>query len=279
MIIRYESDSAHVTDVLSESRVHDVQSRRRLHRLYALPSPQWASEPVVALTPTEQGITDLVSVGLTNRQVAQQVHLSPHTVNYHLRKIFQKLGIRSRVELTRYATIGAPDMPIRPGRPPEPVTIPTTRGDCDTNHDTGDEMRENFTVRIAVRGYEIDAMGHLNGIIYYQYAEHARWELLRAAGVAHSELLERGIGPVNLETTMRVHNELRYGNEVDVSCVFRWGVGKSFRVEQEFYRADGTLVAELFNVGGLMDLQARRLVVDPGAHFRELANTPELLGL
>jgi acyl-CoA thioester hydrolase len=140
-------------------------------------------------------------------------------------------------------------------------------------------VRETFTVRIAVRGYEIDAMGHLNGIVYYQYAEHARWELLRAAGVARDGLLERGIGPINLETTMRVRNELHYGNEVDVSCVFRWGTGKSFRVEQEFHRTDGTLVAELFGVGGLMDLRERRLVVNPGVHFRELATTPELLGL
>jgi acyl-CoA thioester hydrolase len=140
-------------------------------------------------------------------------------------------------------------------------------------------MRETFTVRIAVRGYEIDAMGHLNGIIYYQYAEHARWELLRAAGVAHGELLEHGIGPVNLETTMRIRNELRYGNEVDVSCVFHWGAGKTFRIEQEFHRTDGALVAELVNVAGLMDLRLRRLVVDPGAHIRELATTPELLGL
>ncbi|MBV8542187.1 MAG: acyl-CoA thioesterase [Pseudonocardiales bacterium] len=141
-------------------------------------------------------------------------------------------------------------------------------------------MRETFTVRIAVRGYEIDAMGHLNGgVLYYQYAEHARWELLRAAGVVLGGLLEHGVGPVNLETTMRFHNELRYENEVDVSCAFRWGVGKSFRAEQEFRRTDGILVAELSNVGGLMDLQARRLVVDPGAHFRELATNPGLLGL
>ncbi len=140
-------------------------------------------------------------------------------------------------------------------------------------------MRETFTVRIAVRGYEIDPMGHLNGVIYYQYAEHARWELLRAAGVAHGGLLERGVGPVNLETTMRFHKELRYGNEVDVSCAFRWGAGKLFRIEQEFRRTDGTLVARLSNVSALMDLQERRLVVDPEAHFREVATTPELLGL
>lgn len=51
------------------------------------------------LSPTEQTITRLVAAGLTNRQIASRVNLSPHTVNFHLRKIFQKLGVSSRVEL------------------------------------------------------------------------------------------------------------------------------------------------------------------------------------
>ncbi|MEK8169959.1 helix-turn-helix transcriptional regulator [Streptomyces sp. M19] len=44
--------------------------------------------------------------GLTNRQVAQRVHLSPHTVTYHLRRICGKLGIRSRIELARHVYDG-----------------------------------------------------------------------------------------------------------------------------------------------------------------------------
>ncbi|MEU3659169.1 helix-turn-helix transcriptional regulator [Streptomyces sp. NPDC032940] len=51
------------------------------------------------LSPTEQAITRFVAAGLTNRQIASRVNLSPHTVNFHLRKIFQKLGVSSRVEL------------------------------------------------------------------------------------------------------------------------------------------------------------------------------------
>ncbi|MER8031731.1 LuxR C-terminal-related transcriptional regulator [Streptomyces bauhiniae] len=54
------------------------------------------------LVPAERDIAALVAQGLTNRQVAQKVHLSPHTVNYYLRRIYRKLGIRSRVELARY---------------------------------------------------------------------------------------------------------------------------------------------------------------------------------
>jgi DNA-binding CsgD family transcriptional regulator len=36
---------------------------------------------------------------MTNQGAARRLHLSPHTVNFHLRTIFRKLGIRSRVEL------------------------------------------------------------------------------------------------------------------------------------------------------------------------------------
>ncbi|MCE6994877.1 helix-turn-helix transcriptional regulator [Saccharothrix sp. S26] len=55
------------------------------------------------LSRAERDIARLVGAGLTNRQVAKQLFLSPHTVNYHLRGIFRKLGISSRVELARVA--------------------------------------------------------------------------------------------------------------------------------------------------------------------------------
>jgi hypothetical protein len=84
-------------------------------------------------------------------------------------------------------------------------------------------VAEPFRVRIAVRGYEIDAQGHLGGVVYLQYGEHARWECLRAAGITPHKLAAAGVGPVQLETTIRFHRELRAGDEVDVSCAFMWG--------------------------------------------------------
>lgn len=90
------------------SATRDVaRVRRRLRRLGVRrrhwapgggPGTGWDS-----LTETERAISALVSQGLSNQQVAEQMYLSVHTVAAHLRQIFRKLGIRSRVELTRLA--------------------------------------------------------------------------------------------------------------------------------------------------------------------------------
>ena len=56
-----------------------------------------------SLTDTERRIAVLVAQGLSNRQVANQMFLSTHTVAFHLRHIFWKLAITSRVHLARIA--------------------------------------------------------------------------------------------------------------------------------------------------------------------------------
>jgi DNA-binding CsgD family transcriptional regulator/tetratricopeptide (TPR) repeat protein len=57
----------------------------------------WAS-----LTDPEVNVATLAAEGKTNRQIAEWLFISPHTVNTHMRHVFEKLGINSRVQLTRF---------------------------------------------------------------------------------------------------------------------------------------------------------------------------------
>lgn len=54
-----------------------------------------------SLTPSERRVAEVASKGLTTRQIAETLFVSPKTVEYHLRHIYQKLDIASRQELTR----------------------------------------------------------------------------------------------------------------------------------------------------------------------------------
>ncbi|MBB5916275.1 acyl-CoA thioester hydrolase [Nocardia transvalensis] len=136
-----------------------------------------------------------------------------------------------------------------------------------------------FSVPVTVRGYELDVNGHLNQAVYHQYAEHARWEVLRAAGLVPDKMRLQGVGPVVLESTARYLRELHLGDEVTVTCACEWGEGKAFRMRQEIVKLDGTISAEFDVVLGLMDLTTRKLVPNPIERFLELADSREALGL
>lgn len=96
-----------------------VQLRSALATFEGLRAPRWAERArqelqatgitarrrdpstLDTLTPQELRIARLVAAGATNRDVAGQLYLSPKTVEYHLRKVYLKLGVSSRVELAR----------------------------------------------------------------------------------------------------------------------------------------------------------------------------------
>ena len=63
------------------------------------PVTGWLFGGVAALTPQELQVSLLLADGRTTREAAAALFLSPKTVEYHLRKVYTKLGVRSRAEL------------------------------------------------------------------------------------------------------------------------------------------------------------------------------------
>lgn len=69
---------------------------REWRRSFALVRTGWRS-----LTAHEQRISRLIATGMTNRQIGEELVLSSHTVDSHVKHIFTKLSVTSRVRLTR----------------------------------------------------------------------------------------------------------------------------------------------------------------------------------
>lgn len=79
------------------------QAGQQLRATGAVPDPTGAV-PDTVLTPQQEQISLLVAEGATNREIAHRLYISPRTVEHHLRNIFARLQIRSRVELARRFT-------------------------------------------------------------------------------------------------------------------------------------------------------------------------------
>jgi DNA-binding CsgD family transcriptional regulator len=98
-------------------RLRQLGVRRRIV-ISERPATGWQ-----ALTSAEAAVAQLASEGKTNREIAETLFISPHTVNTHLRHIFDKLGVSSRIALTRMAgALWAPhtDRAATPARPEAP---------------------------------------------------------------------------------------------------------------------------------------------------------------
>jgi DNA-binding NarL/FixJ family response regulator len=111
----------HARTLLVQGQVHRRRSERRLAKdalehsielFDRLGAPTWAETaraehrrlglrrgPTDELTPSEETVAALAATGLTNREIAERIFVSPKTVEANLSRAYRKLGIRSRAEL------------------------------------------------------------------------------------------------------------------------------------------------------------------------------------
>ena len=94
--------NVHTSIHLMEDKESIIQ---KIQNLLALHSQSDSSNHSMMLSPRETTIVRLVSMGLTNRQIAEKLFLSAHTVMTHRKNINAKLGIKSVSGLTVYAIV------------------------------------------------------------------------------------------------------------------------------------------------------------------------------
>jgi len=96
-LAQYLTSGAKFDAARAQRRLDSLGVRRKRARW-----PPGGAPAASALTQSELRVVRLVAEGMTNREVAARLFLSPHTVDSHLRHVFAKLAISSRVDLTRW---------------------------------------------------------------------------------------------------------------------------------------------------------------------------------
>jgi DNA-binding CsgD family transcriptional regulator len=94
----YEALGASRFEARAHAALRAVGARRGRRGSRERPLTGWDS-----LTKSERAVAKLVAEGQTNREVAQRLYISPHTVNTHLRHIFGKLEVSTRAALAAKA--------------------------------------------------------------------------------------------------------------------------------------------------------------------------------
>jgi DNA-binding NarL/FixJ family response regulator len=89
--------------VSKDVEAHDVVAAVRAVGLGMTMFPPKSEQPVPFLSAREREVLDLIAAGSTNREIADRLYLSPHTVKEHTSALYRKLGARNRAEAVQLA--------------------------------------------------------------------------------------------------------------------------------------------------------------------------------
>ncbi len=89
--------------VSKDWEAHDVAAAVRMVGLGMTMFPPKSDQPAPLLTEREREVLDLIAAGSTNREIAERLFLSPHTVKEHTSALYRKLRARNRAEAVQRA--------------------------------------------------------------------------------------------------------------------------------------------------------------------------------
>jgi len=142
----------------------------------------------------------------------------------------------------------------------------------------------SFEQRFQVGWCHLDANAHMSNTAYLDLAANVRVACFAAAGFSIDAFARLQFGPVIRREELEYFRELRLLDDVRVTLLLA-GLSEDasrFRLRNEFWREDGTLVARLTSLGGWLDLRARRLIAPPPgltAALRALERAPDFESL
>jgi two-component system response regulator DesR len=89
--------------VSKDLEVRDLAAAVRMVGLGMTMFARRADQPQPLLSAREREVLDLIAAGSTNREIAEQLYLSPHTIKEHTSALYRKLGARNRAEAVQLA--------------------------------------------------------------------------------------------------------------------------------------------------------------------------------
>ncbi len=89
--------------VSKDSEAAEIAAAVRMVGLGMTRFPPKAEQPAPMLSVREREVLDLIAAGSTNREIAERLYLSPHTVKEHTSALYRKLGARNRAEAVQLA--------------------------------------------------------------------------------------------------------------------------------------------------------------------------------
>lgn len=126
-------------------------------------------------------------------------------------------------------------------------------------------MTEPLVKMLYVGWADLDSNAHMKNTAYLDKAVDVRMMFFEERGFSAREFARLRLGPVVMRDEVDYYRELRLLDAIRGTLALA-GMSDDatrFRLENEFFREDGTLAARVTSTGGWLDLNARRLVVPP----------------